>query len=74
MNQEVTSFTIDGEEYLVLDQVHYQNKTYLWLFKEENPKEFLIQEFRKESPEILFGIPEEEYPILLEEFIKRHKK
>ena len=70
---EVTIFTLEDGNYYVLDKINYQDKTYLYLFKEEEPEVTLIQEYEKDSKN-LKGVPEETFNILLQEFAKRHSK
>ena len=46
---EVTVFTLEDGNYCVLDKITYQDKTYLYLFKEDEPEVTLIQEYEKDS-------------------------
>lgn len=70
---DVTVFTLEDGNYCVLDKITYQDKTYLYLFKENEPEVTLIQEYEKDSKN-LKGISEETFNILLQEFAKRHTK
>ncbi len=70
---EVTVFTLEDGNYCVLDKITYQDKTYLYLFKEDEPEVTLIQEYEKDSKN-LKSVSEETFNILLQEFAKRHVK
>ena len=70
---EVTVFTLEDGNYCVLDKITYQDKTYLYLFKEDEPEVTLIQEYEKDSKN-LKSVSEETFNIMHQEFAKRHSK
>ena len=45
---EVTMFTLENGNYLVLDKLEYQNHHYLYLFKEDDPEDVLIKDYVKD--------------------------
>lgn len=70
---EVTMFTLENGNYLVLDKLEYQNHLYLYLFKEDDPEDVLIKEYVKDE-NVLKAISKETFDLLLTEFAKRHSK
>lgn len=70
--KKVTSFTIDDKEYVVLDKVEIDNKTYLYLFNEENPNDFLIQEYQENNND-LQGVSEDIFNQVLIKIKEKHQ-
>ena len=70
---EVTVFKLEDGNYCVLDKINYQDKNYLYLFKENDPETILIQEYDRNSNE-LKGVSKEILDVLFQEFAKRHSK
>ena len=69
----VTTVTLeDNQEYIVLDKMDMNNKSYIFLVSNNEEQDFLIQEYRKDGNK-LYPITEEEFDLLLKEFNKRHE-
>ena len=69
----VTTVTLeDNQEYIVLDKMDMNNKSYIFLVSNNEEQDFLIQEYRKGGNK-LYPITEEEFDLLLKEFNKRHE-
>lgn len=69
----VTTVTLeDNQEYIVLDKMDMNNKSYIFLVSNNEEQDFLIQEYRKGGNKF-YPITEEEFDLLLKEFNKRHE-
>lgn len=71
MNDEMTVFTLDDGNYLVLDKIKYNDKLFLYLFNEANPEDFIIQEYNGQE---LLGVDSDTYDTLLVLFTDKHKR
>lgn len=69
----VTTLTLeDNKEYIVLDKIEKNDKTYFFLVSNEENQDYLIQEYKKGENK-LYSINEEEFDSLLKEFLEKHK-
>ena len=74
MNSEITHFELEDGIYYVLDKIEHEGKTYLYLFNEVNPADYLIQEYRKEDPNTLYEVAEDKFDQIAKEFIQKRKE
>lgn len=74
MKKEKTIYTIEKEDYLVVDELEYQEKRYVFLVSIEKEGNIMIQERKESIPNELFGVKKELFYTLLNQFIERISK
>lgn len=72
MNEEVTILTMDNIDYVVLEKINKDEKEYLILFEDENPKNILIVEYFKKTSQVAEIDDANLKNEIFEEFFKRH--
>lgn len=71
MNQNVSLFTIDNQDYIVLEKTSLNHKTYLFLVNQNNSEDRLIEEYI--SPDTLLEVDESTCRLLEMKFHKKYE-
>ena len=58
--KQVEIIDIENKKYMVLNEIHDNGETYLFLTNIKNPKDFLIQKVDKNDKEYLVNLDNEE--------------
>ena len=69
---ELEFVNINNMEYLIIDEIKYDNSNYLYLVNNKNSNDFII---RKESGDLLVGLDnEDEFRNVMKVFAEKHNK
>lgn len=72
--EDVTIYTIDNKDYIELDSIEYKGKTYVYLVNDNDDEDILIQEYKSETPDELYGVTSLDYLDILKEFKRKFEK
>lgn len=73
--EEVNVLYIDGEEYIIADEIAIDGTEYIFLSKEDNPLDYMIKKIKIEN-DLKYVVKldnEEEFDKAMQVFLNKHK-